>query len=114
MSSVTYRTDTLIAGKVQTDQAKLAADTYYRGMPLEYDSDNDRYKYLDTGDISAIYLGPDDADDGTAKTANQYDSLIVGGEIMEGGIVTDADEAYTITEDIIAAWNVRGFFIKRS
>jgi len=112
--SVTYKTDNLIAGKIQTQQVKFAADTYFRGMPLEYDTDNDRYKYLDTGDVNGIYLGPIDADDGTAKTANQYDSIISGGEIYEGGIVDDSGDALTITEDIIAAWAVRGFYISKA
>lgn len=111
--STTYNTEELIAGKIETQQVKLAADTYYRGMPLEYDAANDRYKYLASGSIAGIFLEDDDEGTGVAKTANAWGSIIFGGDVYEGGIVDDSGDAYTITEDIIAAWRAEGFFIKR-
>ena len=85
MAATQYETENLICGNVQTQQVKFAADTYYRGMPLEYDSGNDRYQYLNTGDIAGIFLG-----DETTLVNDDYDCIINGGEIYEGGLVTDA------------------------
>lgn len=108
MAATQFETENLIAGEIRTQQVKLAADTYYRGMPLEYDADNDRYQYLNQGSIAGIWL-----EEERTLTANEWGSIIVGGEILGRGIVTDADAEYTITEDLIAAWAVRGFYVKR-
>lgn len=108
MAVTNYETEKLIAGPVQTQQVKFAADTYYRGMPLEYDADNDRYVTLTSGSIAGIFLGEE-----TTLVNNDYDSIIIGGEIYAGGLVTDLNTAFTVTEDIIAAWAPRGFYIKR-
>ena len=109
--STTYNTEKLIAGDIHTQQVKFAADTYYRGMPLEYDAANDRYKYLSTGDIAGFFL--DDDDDGMALSANEWGSIIAGGAVNEEGIVDDSGDALTISEDQIAAWAARGFYVKR-
>lgn len=107
----TYKTEDLIGGDIKTSQVKLAADTYYRGMPLEYDSNNDRYKYTSTySNIAAIFL----EDDSRAVSANGWASVIVGGEIQEGGLVDDSNSALTVTEDMIANFAANGFYIKRS
>lgn len=108
MASTQYETEDLICGNVQTQQVKFAADTYYRGMPLEYDSSNDRYRYLNAGDIAGIFLGEE-----TTLVNDDYDCIIMSGEIYEGGLVTDGNAAFTVTEDIIAAWAARKFYIKR-
>lgn len=110
-----YVTENLIAGPIQSQQVKFAADTYYRGMPLEYDAANDRYVYYGTSTsiIAGIFLEDDDDGTGVAKTANAWGSIIKGGDISENGIVDDSGDAYTITEDIIDAWSKLGFYIKR-
>lgn len=107
-----YITEDLIAGEVQTQQVKFDADTYYRGMPLEYDNSEDRYVYYGTSssEIAGFFL----EDESRAIDANGYGSIIIGGAVYEGGIVDDNGDAYTITEDIIAAWAERGFYIKRT
>jgi hypothetical protein len=110
--STEYLTENLIAGPCNTQQVKFAADTYYRGMPLEYDADNDRYQYYGTSTsiIAGIFL----EDESRAISANGYGSIIKGGEVYEGGIVDDSGDAYTITEDIIDAWAKLGIYIKRT
>lgn len=109
MAATQFETENLIAGPIQTQQVKLVADTYYRGMPLEYDADNDRYKYLTANtSMAAIWL-----DEERTLESNEYGSVIMGGEVLGRGIVDDAGDAYTITEDLIAAWAVRGFYVKR-
>lgn len=100
----------LIAGFISTDQAPLAADTYYVGMPLEYDAGNDRYKYLATAaNVAAIYNGVDEAE----LTAGDFADIIVFGEVYEGALVDDAGDAYTMTEDLRATFNAAGLLVKR-
>ena len=70
--ATTYNTEDLIGGMYITQTGKFAADTYYRGMLLEYDSGNDRYQYLNTGDLAGIYLG----EDSTVLTADDRDTMI--------------------------------------
>jgi hypothetical protein len=108
-TTVTYPTENLIAGPIQTQQSKLAADTYYRGMILEYDADNDRYKaWTGAAGVIGIWLEEErDLED------NDYGSIIVGGEVFERGLTDSSGNAYTITEDIIAAFQAVGFYIKR-
>ena len=108
--ATSYETEKLIGGEIKTQQVKFAADTYYKGMPLEYDAGNDRYQYLASGALAGFFL----EDESRAILANGWGFLISGGEIQEGGIVTDANAAYTVTEDLIATWRAEGFFIKRS
>ena len=109
MAEVTYITENLVAGEIRTQQVKMAADTYYKGMPLEYDSGNDRYQYLASGTMAGFFL----EDESRAVAANGWASIIVGGEVSENGIVTDANAAYTMTEDLRAAWAAEGFYVKR-
>jgi len=108
MADVTYKTESLIAGDIKTQQVAFAADTYYRGMPLEYDSGNDRYQYLASGTIAGFFLGEQ-----TTLTNGDRDSIIVGGDIYQGGVVNDSGAAYTVTEDLIALWAQSGFYVKR-
>ncbi len=115
MASVDYITEKLIAGEIITDQVALAADTYYKGMILTYDANNDRYKYNAAPaatDTVAIYLG-DGSGEGRVLASTGYGSVIICGEVFEGGIVTDANAAFTVTEDIRAACNAVGIYIKR-
>lgn len=108
--STSYETERLVAGAIITNQVKLAADTYYKGMLLEYDASNDRYKYY-TADakIQAVFL----EDESRAISANGWGSVIVGGEVSEGGLVDDSNAALTVTEDMIAAAALNGIYIKR-
>ncbi len=109
MSKTTYNTEELIAGDIKTQVVKFAADTYYRGMPVKYDSDNDRYEYDATAaDLAGIFL------EGEREiAANGWGTIITGGEIYQGGIVDDSNDALTIDEDFIAAVAPRGFYIRR-
>ena len=110
MATVTYKTDDLIGGEIRTDQGNLNADTYYRGMPLTYDAANDYYKYSAVGsEIGAIFMEDETR---TLSTAGRG-SIIVGGEIQEGGIVDDSGTALSIDDDYIAAAQLNGFYIKR-
>ena len=109
-TSTTYNEENLIAGPIETQQVAFAADTYYRGMPLEYDSDNDRYKYLASGTIAGFFL----EDESRAISADGYGSAIVGGDVYEGGIVDDSNDTYTVTEDLIATAAGVGIYIKRT
>ena len=115
MAAVKYETENLIAGEIKTDQAPLAADTYYRGMVLTYNAGNNNYEYNATPaqtDTIAIYLGQAQATS-RAVSANNYDSIIVGGELYESGLTTDAGAAFTMTEDLRAIMAQAGFYIKR-
>jgi hypothetical protein len=109
MAEVTYNTENLIAGAIQTQQVKFAADTYYRGMPLEYDAGNDRWKYY-TADakFAAVFLGEE-----VTLTDNEYDAIIIGGAVSEVGLVDNSNAALTVTEDMIAAAAANGIYIKR-
>jgi hypothetical protein len=114
VSTTYYNTDNLIAGSIQSQQVKFAEDTYWRGMPLEYDAANDRYCYYgtDTNILHGFFL-EDDGGVGVAKADNEWGSIIRGGEIHESGIVDDSGNAMTITEDMIAGAAILGFYIKR-
>ena len=114
-TTTNYNTDRLIAGQVQTQQVKFAADRYYRGMPLEYDAANDRYRYYgtDTSILHGFFLEDDNLGSGIVKADNEWGSIINGGEVQEGGIVDDSGNAMTITEDMIAGAALLGIYIKR-
>ena len=104
-----YETENLVGGAITTQQVKFVADTYYKGMPLEYDSANDRYRYLASGSLAGFFL----EDVSRTLINNDWGSIISGGEIQEAGIVTDLNAAYTVSEDLIAAWAALGYKIKR-
>lgn len=107
-TSVTYEAETLIAGKIQTAQRPLKADTYYRGMPLKYTAASDYYEYSATGsELAAIFLG-----EKRTLSVTGYDSVILGGEVMEGGFVNDSGAALTLDVDYKAAAAANGFYIK--
>lgn len=109
--STDYITEDLIAGEVETDQVKLKADTYYRGMPLKYNDGSDYYEYDITGStLSAIFLEDESR---TLSTAG-YGSVILGGKIYEGGLVDDSGDTLSVDDDFIAAVAPRGFYIKRT
>lgn len=113
--ATSYATEKLIAGPIQTDQVYLAADTYYRGMILTYNAVGNYYEYDATpaaGDTVGIYLG-NPQDTSRVLSAAGYDAIITGGEVFESGIVTDANAAFTVTEDIRAVCNQAGLYIKR-
>lgn len=109
--STAYNTEKLIAGKIQTQQVKLAADTYYKGMPLAYNSSTDAYGYDATAaTLAGIFM----EDESRVLSSAGYGTVIVGGEIYEGGLVNDSNAALTVDEDFIAAVAPRGFYIKRA
>jgi len=99
----------LAAGWISTDQAPLAADTYYQGMLLEYDAvTNNVYQALSAGTLAAIYNGPD----GDTVTLGDERNLIIAGEISASGLVDATGAALTLTEANKAAYRDAGFYIK--
>lgn len=111
-TSVTYLAETLIAGPIKTDQALLKADTYYKGMPLKYTAGSDYYEYDATAaTVAAFYLG-----DGASRViggGGAVDAIIVGGEIMQSGIVDDSGVALATDQDFISAVAANGFYVKK-
>jgi len=113
MTTTEYKEEKLICGNIITDQVPLKADTYYRGMPLTYDSDTNLYGYSATGSvIFAVYLGGAQETSRVLSTSG-YGSVIKSGELYEEGFVNDSNVALTIDEDFKAAAGVRGFHIRR-
>ena len=105
-----YRTEKLIAGDIKTQLVKFAANTYHRGMPVKYDSSNDRYEY----DATAATIAGFFLEEERIISANGWGTIIApGSTIYEGGIVDDSGDDLTIDEDFIAAVAVRGFHVKR-
>jgi hypothetical protein len=109
MSATTYTVDDLIAGPVITDQVKMAADTYYRGMTLRYNTSTGRYEYnITAGQLNAVYNGPT-----LSLDADDRGSVIIGGEVNKAGLKNDSGAVQTITDDIIAQAALQGLYIKR-
>jgi hypothetical protein len=111
--STTYNTENLIAGDVKTDQARLAADTYYRGMPLAYtaDSGDGYYSYSVTAaNVRAIFCEPETR----TLSAAGFGSIIVAGDVYEGGLVDSSGDTLAVTDDFIAALRPNGIHIKRT
>ena len=97
----------LQAGIVTTDQVPLAADTYYPGMELEFDTT--AYKALVTdANVAAIYNGPE-----RVLGAPGVGDCIMAGEINETGLVSNVNVAIVLTEAQRATRRNRGFYIKR-
>ena len=117
MAAVTYNTENLIGGWIETDQVALAADTYYKGMLLTYVAGSNNWAYdaapsvADTG--VAVYLG-DNVSDSRVLSAPGYGTVIKAGQLMAGGFVNDSGVAVTLDEDIISILGTFGIFIKRS
>ncbi len=117
MAAVTYNTENLIAGEIQTDVVALAADTYYKGMMLTYVAGSNNWAYdaaptvTDTG--VAIYLG-DSVSTSRVLSSPGYGTVIKAGEIMEGGFVDDTGTAVVLDEDIISILGCFGIYIKRA
>jgi hypothetical protein len=110
MATTTYSEGSKIqAGWISTDQVPLAADTYYKGMLLEYTALTDTYDALAAGSLAAIYNG----EDGRVLAAAGTGDVIVAGEVYEEGLVDDAGDALTLTEDQRALYRAEGFYIKR-
>jgi len=100
----------IIAGNFSTRQIPLAADTYFLGMRLEYNATNDNYEILAAGSLAAIYNGTD----GRILAVPGVDNCIVWGEISHSGIVDDAGDPVTLTEDEIALYRAEGFLVKEN
>lgn len=97
----------LIAGKVTTDQLPLAADTYYRGMELEFNGT--AYIALTTdANVAAIY----NQEERTLAGAG-FGDCIVSGEINPEGLVDASNAQKTLTEAQRATRRNRRFDIKR-
>ena len=115
MAAVTYNTEKLIGGDIKTDQAPVKAGTYYRGMPLKYTAGSDYFEYDSTvASTVAFYLGDSISVSRVIGGTSGYDTIIVAGDIMEGGIVDSSNAAITITQDMISACAANGLYIKRA
>ena len=102
MSEVTYNDDKLIGGQYFTDQVKLAADTYFRGMPLTFDGT----RYIYTADLSlvnAIWL-----EEERDVVLDGAGAVIRWGEVLDGGLVNDSGVALVLTDINIATLNKTG------
>jgi len=100
-----YENDPLIAGFVVTrDDVPLAADTYYRGMPLA----------LSTGVYGYNAANPEVIYNGIERTLGSQGigSVIVHGEVLAGGLVDDSNAALSVTDAVIQAAQANGIFIK--
>jgi len=107
--ATTYIVDDLIAGPVITDEGKMAADTYYRGMTLTYNTSTKRYTYnVTAGSVNAVYNGPT-----LALDADDRGSVIIGGEVHKAGLVNDSNAALTVDDETIARAALVGLYIKR-
>jgi hypothetical protein len=110
MSTTTYNVDDLIAGDIITDQVKVLADTYYRGMPLKYNTGTDRYEYSATaGEVVAVWL----EDERIVAANDSRGSVILGGEVNGEGLVNDSGAKLTVTDAIRARAAQVGLYIKR-
>ena len=96
------------AGLVTTRTVPLAADTYHRGMLLEFDSTAVAYKALDTGTIAGVYNG----EDGRVLAAAGYGDIIVAGEVSNDKLVDASGVALTLTETQIATYAQSGIYVK--
>lgn len=108
-----YNTESLIGGKYFTAQEPLAADTYYKGMPLKANASG--YYEYDSTVLStvAIYLGDGESSEVIGTNADRS-TVITFGEIQEAGIVDDSGDAITITQAMRVACAANGLYIKRS
>ncbi len=98
----------LQAGTITTDQVPLVADTYFPGMELEFDTT--AYKALETdANVAAIYNGEE-----KVLSAAGVGFCIMGGEIDETGLVTDANVSKSLTEAQRATRRDKGLYIKRA
>jgi len=107
--STTYVTDNLIAGKVFTDQMAFDAATYYYGEALELNAGTGRLKVLASGTPAGIFKGADE----TVLAAGDYEEVITGGEVYEGGIVNGSNVALTFTDATRVPFRQAGFQTKR-
>jgi hypothetical protein len=108
--AVTYNTENLIAGRIETDQVPFDAGTYYRGQALAFNTVTNQYCDFAAGNttLTGIYLGEQETlEDGDIRTA------IRGGQVLERGIVDATGQPHVITELIRSAAALLGFYIKR-
>ena len=105
-------TNRKVAGKnPKFREIPLAADTYHIGMRLEYNDTNDNHEILSAGTLSAVYFGTA----GRVLAAPGFDNAIVGGDIVESGLVDAAGAALgsALTEDEITAYQAAGFYVNQ-
>ena len=112
--AVNYNDEKLLVGRHETDEVPLAADVYYRGQLLAFNSGTGMYEDMDAnqGTLAGIYLGNAEL---VPETLNAGDirTIIVGGEVNERGLVDNTGAVRTITVANRAAWNILGFYVKR-
>jgi hypothetical protein len=105
--SVTYNKNDLTAGKIQTRQVPLDADTYYKGQRLALNID--QFCDIGAGDtvLCGVYMGETEAlSDGDVR------GVIVGGELWSGGVVDNAGAAVVLTLAQKVAYQKLGFYFQ--
>ena len=111
-----YNTEKLIAGEIKTHQAPLAEGTYYPGALLGFDSTEERWEYNATPAVdtpAAVFLGNRTDDKQIIAADGDVATIIVAGEVAEGGIVDSSGAALTITEAMRATLFSLGIYLKK-
>jgi hypothetical protein len=100
-----------IGSRPRSREIPLAADTYHLGMRLEYNGTNKNHEILSSGTLSAIYNGTD----GRVLAGVGSDNAIVGGGIVESGLVDAAGDPLgsPLTEDEKTAYQAAGFYVEQ-
>jgi len=107
--TVNYTNDPNVSvGPVQTRLVPLVADTYHKGMLLEFDSTATAYKALDSGTVAGVYIGSDAR---VLATAGFGDVLVAGG-VLRSKLVDADGAALTLTETQIATYAQSGIYVK--
>lgn len=105
--SVNYGNGLPLAGDIKTLTVTAAADTYYVGMPVTYDSvTNDNWEYSATA-IQGICV-----EDKVLAAEGSLLIAVTGTEWLESGLVDDSNAALTITDDARAAALLNGIILR--
>jgi len=106
MAEQVYTAERPLAGNLVTKKLLCQIDTYYVGMPLDYDTSPDDYKYSATV-IKAI------AYENITLAAQGYVlCLVSGSEFPSADIVDDSDDALTVTADMEESARSNGIILR--
>jgi len=108
-----YYNNNKVAGEITTDQVPLAADTYFDGMPLKYNSTTHVYEYSEVGSELAGIIMLDPQVDSRVLSAAGFGTIIKGGKVFVDCLVDGDGDPLTIDEDFIAATALNGFYFER-
>ena len=94
------------AGDVKSLRLTAAADTYYKGMPLAWDSGTSTWKYNATAPEVIAW------EDVTLSSSGELLCLVSGSEFLEADIVDDTNATLTITDAIRASFLQNGIILR--